>query len=51
MISEPQRVNDLLEHIVDAIDRINRYTSSGETEFFKDEMHTRCSHSQPGDCR
>lgn len=38
MNPDPQRVEDLLEHIVHAIDRINKYTKSGEAEFFDNEM-------------
>ena len=38
MNSDPQRVDDLLEHIVHAIDRIDNYTKSGEAEFFANEM-------------
>jgi uncharacterized protein with HEPN domain len=38
MNSDPQRVNDLLEHIVHAIDRITNYTKSDEAEFLANEM-------------
>jgi len=38
MNSDPQRVDDLLEHIVHAIDRINSYTKSDEAEFLANEM-------------
>ncbi len=38
MNSDPQRVDDLLEHIVHAIDRIDNYTKSGEAEFLANEM-------------
>lgn len=38
MNPDPQRVHDLLEHIVHAIDRIKNYTESGKAEFFKNEM-------------
>jgi len=38
MNSDPQRVDDLLEHIVRAIDRINNYTKSDEAEFLANEM-------------
>lgn len=35
---DPQRVDDLLDHIVHAIDRINNYTKSDEAEFLANEM-------------
>ena len=38
MSSDPQRARDLLKHILHAIDRINDYTKSGESEFMANEM-------------
>ena len=38
MISDSQRIDDLLLHIVSAIDRIENYTESGEAEFLATEM-------------
>ncbi len=38
MNSNQNRVDDLLEHIVNAIDRINNYTKYDEKEFLSNEM-------------
>ena len=38
MSSDPQRVRDLLKHILHAIDRINDYTKYGESEFMSNKM-------------
>ena len=38
MTSEPERARDLLEHVVQAIDRIGRYTDGGREEFFGSEI-------------
>jgi len=38
MISDSERARDLLEHIAQAIDRINRYTENGEDEFVASEI-------------
>ena len=38
MSSEPHRARDLLEHIVSAIERIERYTVAGEASFLESEL-------------
>ena len=38
MTSDPHRENDLLEHILHAIDRITEYTTRGEEYFRETEM-------------
>ena len=38
MSTDPQRARDLLEHIVGAIDRIEKYTDAGEADFLASEL-------------
>jgi len=38
MSSDPQRAQDVIEHIAQAIDRINRYTELGKEHFVNSEI-------------